>query len=199
MVSSFKLLSTASFMSALLITPTAAVWTRRGLAANDDINISGFNGGGSQVNWQYNWDSTTTVNKQTWAEYIPMLWGTGSDHTSVWWSNVYYWIRVGGSGHVLSFNEPEQSGQANLSPGDAANAYMTYIQPLASEAQIGAPAVSNDGYSWMQQFLSACSGLGCHIDFIAIHWYNDASQFSDFQNWVNSICAFGHTVWITEV
>jgi hypothetical protein len=188
----------ASLFSLSLADP----WPKRGLAANDDIPITQFggsyNGHTSQVNWQYNWDSTTSQ-KQSWAEFVPMLWGTQSYHTDQWSTNAWNWINNGGTGHLLAFNEPEQTGQANLSPTDAANAWRTYMEPFYGHAQLGAPAVSNDGYSWISQFLQACSD--CHIDFIPIHWYNDWTLESDFENWVNSICSLGggRQVWITEV
>ncbi|KAL7966811.1 hypothetical protein HDV63DRAFT_384024 [Trichoderma sp. SZMC 28014] len=127
-----------------------------------------------------------------------MLWGTQSYHTDQWSTNAWNWLNNGGSGHLLAFNEPEQAGQANLTPGDAANAWMQYMEPFHGHAQLGAPAVSNDGYSWLSQFLQACSA--CNIDFIPIHWYNDWTLESDFENWVNSICSLGggRQVWITE-
>ncbi|RAO70944.1 uncharacterized protein BHQ10_006956 [Talaromyces amestolkiae] len=191
----------ASFASSLLVASVAAdPWPKRGLAANDDIPIYEFggswNGYSSEVNWQYNWDSTTSQ-KQTFAEYVPMLWGTSSDHTTQWFDNAWYWLDNGGSGHLLAFNEPEQSGQSNLTPQQAADAYITYMEPFAGHASLGAPAVSNDGYEWLSEFLQACSG--CTIDFVPIHWYNDASLESDLENWVNSICSLtGRQVWLTE-
>jgi len=196
MSSSYKLISKLLLLGALAIAPATAQFPKRGLAANDDIPIYEF--GGGQVNWQYNWDSTTLVNKQSWAEYIPMLWGTASDHTTQWFSDASYWLVVGGSGHLLAFNEPEQAGQANLTPQQAADAYRTYLTPFVGRASIGSPAVSNDGLAWMDQFLGLCEN--CGIDFLAVHWYNNWDQFADLQNWINEICALGggKQVWLTE-
>lgn len=199
-MSFFKWANTLLLSGSLFSTLGYATWPKRGLAANDDINISQFGGTyagqPSQVNWQYNWDSTTTVNKQSYCEYVPMLWGTSSDHTNAWFSNAYYWL-ASGSGHLLAFNEPERSDQANLTPQEAATAFKKYMTPFVGSASIGAPAVSNDGYAWITEFLGLCTN--CGIDFIPIHWYNDHTLFSDFKNWVTSICDLGYTVWITEV
>ncbi|KAH8883304.1 hypothetical protein GQ53DRAFT_786937 [Thozetella sp. PMI_491] len=188
--------------NALLIGNTMAdPWPKRGLAANDDIPIWQFGGqwegNPSQVNWQYNWDSTTSQ-KNSFCEYVPMLWGTGSDHTSVWFDRASYWLANGGSGHLLGFNEPDLGSQSNLTPQQAADAYRTYMKPFIGRAQIGSPAVTNGGYNWLSQFLSLCSD--CGINFLAVHWYNDHSLFSDFQNWVNRVCALGNgkQIWITE-
>jgi hypothetical protein len=197
-----KLALLSPFLAAL--PSVGAVYFKRGLGANEQIPIWQFGGEWegdvSNVNWQYNWDSTTSQ-KQEFAEYVPMLWGLTSDHTSIWFGNAYYWLSLpsGNSGHLLSFNEPEQSGQSNLSPADAANGYRQYMHPFIGQAQLGAPAVSNDGYDWLYNFMKVdCSD--CHIDFVPIHWYNDHTLFSDFQGWVTEVCNLvGRPVWITEV
>lgn len=202
MYSTSKLVSAVALLSPLLLTPAQAVWPKRGLAYNDDIPIWQFGGSwegdASQINWQYNWDSTTTE-KQDFAEYVPMLWSDASIHTSGWWDNAWYWLDNGGSGHLLSFNEPERSDQANMSPAQAASSYRTYMHPFIGSAQLGSPAVSNDGEAWMSSFMSECSD--CTIDFIATHWYNDHTQFADLQDWVGTMCSIGNgrQVWITEV
>jgi hypothetical protein len=55
---------------------TAQPYPKRGLGANEDVPIWQFGGtwegAPSQVNWQYNWASTTDQ-KNSWCEYIPML------------------------------------------------------------------------------------------------------------------------------
>jgi hypothetical protein len=197
-----KLLGTLALLSISLIQRTSAAFPKRGLASNEGIPLTQFGGsnGGrsSQVNWQYNWDSTTNQ-KQSWSEYVPMLWGLQSDHTSVWNSRVNYWLSQGGSGHLLGFNEPDLASQSSLSVGQAVQGYRTYMKPFIGRASIGTPAVTNGGYSWLQDFLSQCND--CGIDFIVAHWYNDQSLFSDFQNWVNKLCTLGNgkQVWITEV
>lgn len=172
---------------------------KRGLASNDDVDLRGFENtisGHSKVRWQYNWDSNINNNKISFAEYVPMLWGDQSYHTNQWNSNVRKWTSKG-SKHLLGFNEPERGYQANMSPQHAADAWRRWMQPYAGNAKLGAPAVSNDGYSWLQQFMNACHD--CHIDFVPIHWYNDHSIEFDLENWVNKICQLTKKpVWVTE-
>lgn len=197
-----KLMTIVSFVSTLLPAPTAGYWPKRGLAANDDIPIGQFGGtregAASEVNWQYNWGSTTSQ-KQSFCEYVPMLWDLGSSATSTWFSHASHWVTDGGSGHLLAFNEPELSGQSNISPSQAAAGFLKYLTPYHGSASLGSPAVSNDGYTWLSEFLGLCTK--CKIDFIAVHWYNNYDQFDDLKNWINKICALanGKQVWLTEV
>lgn len=96
-----------------------------------------------------------------------MLWGIKPELTGAWERDASSWIAAG-SEHLLAFNEPEIPGQSNINTTAAADAYRKYMQPFAGKAQLGAPAVSNDGRDWMTKFLAQCSG--CTIDFVPIHW-----------------------------
>lgn len=188
--------------SALVAGVFADPWPKRGLAANDGVPIWQFGGEWlghrSQINWQYNWDSTTRQ-KPDFAEFVPMLWGLQDYHTNRWFDNAWYWLNKGGSGHLLGFNEPDRGDQASMTPDQAVAGWKRYMEPFAGHAQLGAPAVSNGGFNWIKEFLQKCNG--CHIDFVPVHWYNDASLEWDFENWVNKICSIsgGRKVWITEV
>ncbi|KAJ6785074.1 hypothetical protein PWT90_08528 [Aphanocladium album] len=193
-----KILAAAPIIGAALAELPAG---KRGLASNDGLDLRGFENvafyGQSKVRWQYNWDSDIGDNKISFAEYVPMLHSLHDGHQRVWRDRVNKWLDRG-TGHLLGFNEPEQGGgQADMSVGDAVNAWREWMEPFAGRARLGAPAVSNDGWDWITQFLNQCQG--CHIDFIPIHWYNPDSLEWDFENWVNRICGLGKPVWVTEV
>lgn len=74
------------------------------------------------------------------------------------------------------FNEPDNAGQSNISPADAAALWLEYIEPFASQAKLVSPAITNggapSGVTWMQDFLGNCTT--CTIDAIAMHWYDTA-------------------------
>lgn len=54
------------------------------------------------------------------------------------------------------------------------------MEPFAGKAKLISPAITNGGapmgVAWMKDFLQACSG--CHIDGIAMHWYDSATVSS---------------------
>ncbi|EIN03961.1 hypothetical protein PUNSTDRAFT_77194 [Punctularia strigosozonata HHB-11173 SS5] len=153
-----------------------------------------------RVSWAYNWDSTKSGSLASGVEYVPMLWGTSSDHTSAWTTHANAAISSG-STHLLGFNEPDLSSQSNLSPSAAAAAWKTYMEPFAGKAKLVSPAITNGaapmGTAWLDDFLSACSG--CTIDAIAIHIYDAASNTAYFQNYISDIgTKYGKPVWVTE-
>lgn len=196
-------------LSALLLAfftqTTLATWPKRGVPFNDVSLIQQFNGGGSEVNWAWNWDSYMPNSFPTTMEFIPCLWSDSSDHTSNWAANVNAAI-ARGTGHVMAFNEPDACGgdQSCMSPQQAVNAWKTYIQPFAGRVALGAPQVTNgaSGLPWLESFLSLCTG--CQIDFVPIHWYEGVggqNYLADFYNYVGAAYAAGgnRPIWVTEV
>ncbi|KAH8828978.1 hypothetical protein DL96DRAFT_1021653 [Flagelloscypha sp. PMI_526] len=83
---------------------------------------------------------------------------------------------------VFSANEPDLQGK---SPGELANWYRQYIEPLAIQKAYPAVTSSTDsgkGLDWLAQFISACSG--CYHDWINLHWYG--SNFAQFQSHIQN-------------
>lgn len=77
------------------------------------------------------------------------------------------------------------------------------MEPFAGKAKLVSPAVTNGappsmGTGWLDSFLAACTG--CHIDAIAIHIYDSATNTAYFQNYISSVASkYGKPVWVTEV
>jgi hypothetical protein len=127
-----------------------------------------------------------------------MLWGLG-DHTSEWTSNAQSAIDSGAE-YLLAFNEPDQPtiyGGSDISVSDAVTGWSN-MEQFAGKAKLGAPAVSNGGFSWLTQFLSDCSS--CTIDFIPIHWYDSNNNFDYFKSYISQVhdAAPGKPLWLTE-
>ena len=172
---------------------------KRGVAYNDASLTTPFEGA-AEVSWGYNWGQGSAGLSSSF-NYVPLLWGTSSTYTSAWDASVKA-AASAGSTHLMAFNEPDLSSQANLSPAAAAAAYKTYMQPYAGQFKLGAPAVTNGangmGLDWLDAFITACDG--CTIDFVSIHWYDSASNTEYFQDHVSNATsvAGGRPVWVTE-
>jgi len=174
-------------------------WSKVGLAWSDgdSDNLWALAGNGwNKVSWIYTWspDSFLAI-QQAALDFVPMLWGTKQI------ADFQNQLKLGtfaSSSAVLGPNEPDQVGQANLTPAQAVSLWDQYIQPLKSHnLSLGAPAVSSDpnGKVWLTQFLAACTG--CTIDFIPLHWYgSDGQAFIDYVTDIHT--TFGKNIWITE-
>lgn len=139
----------------------------------------------SGMSWGCNWDSNP--NTATGAnngnnlnyQYVPQMWGMSSPHTELW---------KGNSGdndkypYVMSFNEPNQPAQANLSPSAAIPAYISTVgwNKQSKGQKITTPCVSNDANSWMTQFLDGLKSGGSwdtyKPDCLCFHWYGKSLE-----------------------
>lgn len=172
---------------------------KRGVAYNDakltDCLVSS-----PEISWGYNWGSSSSGLSDS-VKFIPTLWGPKSEFTNDWSKNAQSAIDSG-STHLFSFNEPDLTAQANLSPSEAADAYKQYMEPFAGKAKLCAPSVTNGGgsmgLSWLSSFLEACSD--CTIDCVNIHWYDSAENTEYFKKHVSDAAdtAPGKQIFVSE-
>lgn len=168
------------------------------LAYNDPSLLSGFVGPNSKVGAKYNWGQVDDSASEADVPFAPMLWSPA--HASTWDANVQAAIAAG-SKAILSFNEPDNAGQANMDPASAAAAHIQYMNPYKGKIAISTPAITNsnnpgEGISWLQEFISVCNGQ-CAYDFIACHWYNDNNDLLQHLTDVHQ-AGGGLPVWLTE-
>jgi len=181
--------------------PPASSGGKRGLVYNHPEFLPGFVGAGSKVSWGYNWDQKNNMGLDL--EFVPMLWSPSDNHAKTWSANANAAI-ASGSKCLLSFNEPDNAGQANLSPQVAADKHIQYMNPFQGKERIGAPAITNSGAAtqgvgWLKSFFAACGG-NCAVDFIPMHWYATANSVNYFFNHLLDVHAVRPDlpVWITE-
>lgn len=169
--------------------------SKRGAAYNNSSAVPVLASGG-KISWAYNWDASS--NGEPGVEFVPMMWGSRYDEETL--DRIDSAVRDG-STHILGFNEPDHSEQANMSPSDAASVYKQYITPFVDRAQLVSPATTNgaDGLDWMGNFLKLCSD--CEISVMAVHWYGATAD--DFKEHItkSQTLAAQHgldELWVTE-
>ena len=72
---------------------------------------------------------------------------------------------------LLGFNEPDMSGQSNMT---VAQALSLWPQLMATGMTLGSPAVADDAATpggWLDQFMSGAAARGYRVNFITVHWY----------------------------
>ncbi|KAI0313320.1 hypothetical protein OF83DRAFT_562929 [Amylostereum chailletii] len=143
-----------------------------------------------ELSFYYNWDYHLASGQTTGGlSYAPMLWG--NKDLAAFKSTVV----SGFARYALGFNEPDLAGQANLSPGDAANLWKQYLEPLRSQGYRLISPATTTGTGWLTNFNTACAG-GCNYDAIAVHAY--AADTTTFEGIVSAYRTFGKNVWVTE-
>lgn len=148
---------------------------------------------GSDLTWYYNYGSRPSpiyANlPQDKFEFVPMMWGIGSDpNETSWLDEVKDVINQGTKiKYALAFNEPDARsdwGGSDIDPHRAAIAWVANFEPLAKmDIKLGLPAVTGapTGFEWLKQFLGNCSEIvshngpkkNCTWDFVPVHWYDN--------------------------
>jgi hypothetical protein len=108
---------------------------------------------------------------------------------------------IGDAGYktVLGFNEPNKSDQSNMTV-DAAIALWPTLTSNPN-IRVSSPAVSDDGRTWLENFMTQVKAKGLRVDFIAMHWYGwnagscTAGQLEGAVNWASK---WNLPIWITE-
>lgn len=195
--------------------PAPSKYGKRGLAYDSNNKYGDASFGNmfrqySKVSWGYNW-GYTNHGLDSSLDFVPMLWGNPKTVDQ-------NWVTAAQSAKsVLGFNEPDLTYEqsSNMLPEVAAQGYKSWIQPFAGQVRIGGPGVlwnnwnswsSGGGYSsrvWTQYFMGNCTG--CHIDFAAIHYYQDCVPKSGesgtdwfITNITNAHDTLNLPIWITE-
>lgn len=197
----------AAATSAASVSTGSGSSNKRGAAYNSASLVSPLIGTGSKVSWAYNWGQTSDGLSEVSSslEFVPMLWGNKEQFFQTWSSNAKAAI-ASGSKYLLSFNEPDNAGQANMAASQAASYHQQYMNPLSGSASIGAPSITNsntagESLDWLSSWIDACGGK-CDFDFCPVHWYNTieagAEDLLNFVTKAQSTCGEGKTIWVTE-
>lgn len=128
----------------------------------------------SKLTWYYNWkvqnDGVSLYRCSS--EFVPMVWGKSD--LSDW--NLKF-AKSQKSNLVLTFNEPDNADQSNMSVDEALNAWPK-LQTL--NKRLCSPVTANDPLKaggWMEKFMIGVKEKNLRVDVICLHLYTD-----DFRN-----------------
>ena len=152
----------------------------------------------SGSSWYYTWSTTDGGVSAPGAQFVPMIWGPGSVTSSA-----LAQAKATGSPYLLGFNEPDNSGQSNMT---VSQALSLWPQLESTGMTLGAPAVASGGATpggWLDQFMTGANNDGYRVDFIPLHWYggdfDTTDAVSQLQSYIESVYDRYHKpIWLTE-
>jgi Glycosyl hydrolase catalytic core len=152
----------------------------------------------SGASWYYTWaPGHSGIKTPRGTSFVPMIWGAGS----VTAANL---AEVKRQGHyLLGFNEPDNSGQANMT---VSQALSLWPKLMATGMTLGSPAVATGGATaggWLDQFMTGAKSRGYRVNFITVHWYGGdfatAAAVGQLKSYLSAIHARYHKpIWLTE-
>ncbi|MBN1804199.1 MAG: discoidin domain-containing protein [Sedimentisphaerales bacterium] len=162
-------------------------WTsKKGICGNIGSNLN--------IKWWYNWniDQNSSLDK----EYVPI-------RQERWWPSLSQNWQTRGASHLLGYNEPDSSEQADITVGDA---IWSWPDLLATGLRVGSPATTDGGRSsWLYPFIEAADDADLRVDFVAVHYYwcynpsNPSGAATQMYNYLKAVHdTTGRPIWVTE-
>lgn len=184
---------------------------KRGVGENSFSSAGELEALADGASWYYNWgNAPKTAEGSTDAlEFVPMVWNASGINSAL----TNYLASHPETKYVLGFNEPNFKSQSNMTPSQAATAWVK-VEELATKygVELVGPALNytdgpiNDGKTyqpndWMDAFIAAYKaangGREPRMDYVALHCYmNDHNAMLGFVE--NFAKRYGKKVWLTE-
>lgn len=154
------------------------------------------------VTWYYNWggdEAEPCADPTQGGEFVPMIWGWQS--TNAICGAVAGFANQGRT-HVLGFNEPDHTDQANMSVDTAIALLPAFDQ---EGIELVSPAAASDGRWWAEDFMGRVADQSLRVDVFATHWYGwntgscdaSAAGLESHINWAEGV-AGSRPIWLTE-
>ncbi|CDO36268.1 glycosyl hydrolase [Novosphingobium sp. KN65.2] len=137
--------------------------------------------------WFYTWQAKSGLSDP---RFVPMI-RSGRDLPQVF---------ATASPVLLTFNEPDEAKQANMSV-ELALAYWPTL--MATGKRLGSPATGTGNElgpdSWLGRFMAGAGARGYRVDFIAVHHYAQSPDIDAFRRRLERIhAAYDRPIWVTE-
>jgi hypothetical protein len=173
---------------------------KKGAGLQNNAHIDQIN-----VSWFYDWGpNDVTIPSR---EYAMQAWGRQAANNP---ANIAAYIAKPDVTHLLSFNEPDNTGQANIPVTEAIPLHK--LLP-ATGLRLGSPAPTESAaFTWLRDFMAGTREQNIKVDHIVIHWYDwgnwtatentapsAVSVFNRFTAYVNRVYSiYGKPIWIKE-
>lgn len=137
--------------------------------------------------WRYNWNNNSESNLDI--EYVPI-------RQTRWWPSHETTNAKRNVTHLLAFNEPDSSAQANMT---VAQAIAEWPNLLRSGLRLGSPAPTDGGLNWLYQFIDEADARDYRVDYVVVHFYRGGQTLAQFQNFMTQVHQrTGRPLWLKE-
>ena len=147
-----------------------------------------------KAQWYYTWGTPLPSFPPTGLEFVPMFWGA-ANVDSLNLATVAQLAASGQAKYVLGFNEPDQSGQSNMTV-DQVLALWPQLESL--NLPLGSPATSWPTIQWFTDFMDSVASRNLRVDFICVHMYVGLDDTSFVQVLQQVYNQYHLPIWITE-
>lgn len=145
--------------------------------------------------WAYNYDDNTGAAEPSYFDFVPMIHDASWEPLSDVQSRSAGWRSSRQPVYLLTYNEPDNSAQANMSTNQVISLWP---QLQALNVPLISPAMQNTYDAWAYNFFSLIASHGYRVDYTAVHLYVPPNATSLINNLNSVYTTWGRPVWLTE-
>jgi hypothetical protein len=200
----YRLAAVTALVSCLVVTGTGTGFAAAKVNPKKGVSAWVFNGVDrslkkSGATWYYTWATGHSgIASPHGVGFVPMIWGPGSVTTA----NLQQ-VKGESSRYLLGFNEPDNSGQSNMT---VSQALSLWPRLMATKKILGSPAVATSAAtpgSWLDQFMRGARSRHYRVNFITAHWYGGdfvtSQAVQQLKSYLVAIHArYRRPIWLTE-
>jgi hypothetical protein len=155
----------------------------------------------ANASWYYDWGAGPRTGAipagLDTPEFVPQIWG--ANYVTTQNINTLKAAQAAGTcKYLLGFNEPDNSGQANMT---VAQAISLWPQLMSTGLLLGSPACTYTN-TWFTDFMTQAAANNLRVDFICLHTYqppNVAGTVAGIKTWItNTYNTYKKPIWVTE-
>ena len=153
--------------------------------------------------WHYNWNISQLSPSRNY-EYVAIK------QQPYWPGLDMNYMKSIGVNHLSGYNEPNnpvEDAYKNLAPqGSVSDAVARMPELLGTGLRLGAPAVTDGGYSWIVDFVNQADAAGYRLDYVPVHYYRSYGNNAYTQGAVDNLYSYlkgiydavKRPIWLTE-
>jgi hypothetical protein len=145
--------------------------------------------------WAYNYDDNTGASEPSYFDFVPMIHDGNWEPLSDVQSRAAGWRSSRQPVYLLTYNEPDNSSQANMSTNQVIGLWP---QLQALGVPLISPAMQNTFDAWAYNFFSLIASNNYRVDYTAVHQYIPPNAASLINNLNAVYTTWGRPVWLTE-
>jgi hypothetical protein len=151
----------------------------------------------TSITWYHHWQDASISNMASNIQYVPMNWGP--QYASLWTKRQAQ-MNTSLPEYLLSYNEPDVVSQANMTPSEAINGFLTDIQPWRERGVLVSSPQIVWNTTWLSTFMKGIRANGTDVDFMAIHYYGSWNDTATPKKYIQGIYnTYKKPIWITEL
>ncbi len=146
--------------------------------------------------WMYTWGLDRPTELPAEIEFAPMLWGEmKAENRAQALAGVAKRFRSGEVRHLMSFNEPDQKKQGNMT---VERVVELWPELMAVGVPLVSPGCVHPDRDWMRAFMKQVDARNLRVDAVAVHSYGGPGVESLVRKLTQVHEEFGRPLWITE-